>query len=79
MKKEQRPAPPHSKSFAAALAEMAHFLRTKTKLKERQTTVLSSSSTKPSFNIAIVKIAKLLRSQVHKAHPLSQRTWKAKN
>ncbi len=84
MKKEDRtpnknPSPEkgltHKKSFVVALEQMAQLLRSEVKLKDRKTQILSASSPSGSLNIAIIKIARLLRNQVHslKVHP--KRSW----
>lgn len=66
------------KSFAAAIEQMAHFLRTEVKLKGRALP-LSEASMPPSFLNSLNQIAKLIRSQLHpqkKPKKQKKRSWK---
>lgn len=76
-KLEKAPLPTQDKSFPAAIEQMAELLRTEVKLKERDTKVLSSSSMPHSFNIAIVKVARLLRTQARAVDSTKKHSWKA--
>ncbi|MBS0603662.1 MAG: hypothetical protein JSS60_01350 [Verrucomicrobia bacterium] len=65
------------RSFTVALEQMAQFLRTEVKLKDRNTKVLSSSANPTSFNNSIEQIAKLLRTQIQSQKTPKKRSWKS--
>jgi len=67
---EQKP----TRSFSVALAQMAHILRSEVKLKDKNTTRLSSTNP-GSLNNLIMQVAKLLRTQLHTPAP-RKRSWK---
>lgn len=62
------------KSFSTAIEQMAQFLRAQVKLKDRSTKALAPSV--GSFENSIERIAKLLRSQIHRIKTLKKRSWK---
>jgi hypothetical protein len=69
------PSPPE-KSFSVAFEQMAKFLRTEIKMKDRSTKILSSNALSISFNNSLKRIAKLLRTQVHTLKTPKKRSWK---
>lgn len=81
MKKDQtRPENPSSelseKSFSVAFEQMAKFLCSEVKLKDRSTKVLSSNSSSASFTHSFKQMAKWLRSEVHSP---KKRSWKKRS
>jgi hypothetical protein len=70
------PSKPSEKSFSVAFEQMAKFLRTEVKLKDRSTRILSSDSLPASFNNSLKQIARMLRLAAHMAKPLKKRSWK---
>ena len=65
------------KSFAAAIEQMAKFLRTEVKLKGRAVPI-SEASLPPTFINSLNQIAKLIRTQLHpqKKTKKRKRSWK---
>lgn len=78
MKKDQPNSPPE-KSFTVAFEQMAKFLRSEVKMKERSTKVIPPSSLPSSFRNSLDQIAKLLRSEIQVSKPLKKRSWKNKD
>jgi hypothetical protein len=65
------------KSFSVAFDQMAKFLRTEVKLKDRSTKVLSAKSLSVSFHDIFKQIARMLRAEIDK--PVKKRVWKTKS
>jgi hypothetical protein len=64
------------RSFSVSLERLAGLLRTEIKLKDKNTQILSDSSTVGSLNNSIMRIAKLLRTQTQATQPAKKRSWK---
>jgi hypothetical protein len=76
-KPEKKPlSPKQDRSFVVSLERLAGLLRAEIKLKDKKTTVLPPSPLAGSLSNTVMRVAKLLHTQIKTSRPLKERSWK---